>query len=302
MGRPQIRHSNRPAILSALAGRQTAGNFAPRRSDFVDSALEFVQDYAGGTRFAELCCFASFLSIVRNFDRSLSMHKYVIMGIQGCGKGTQAKMLAKDYDLVHISVGDIFRWHIQSHTKLAARIGRITAAGELVPDEIVEEIVRARLDQHDWNYGFILDGFPRNFRQASFFLESYNIDAVIQIDVTDQVVLDRVLNRRLCTRCGLDYNLIFHRPAEEDVCDVCSGKLSARADDTPAAVRKRLQDYHDKTAPILELFGDKELVVSVDGAQSAEDVQTEIRFQLGLEDRRNLRGAVTKSKEHLVEA
>jgi len=108
------------------------------------------------------------------------MYKYVIMGIQGCGKGTQAAMLAKDFNLVHISVGDIFRWHLQSHTKLAARIGRCTAAGELVPDEIVEEIVRARLDQHDWNFGFILDGFPRNRRQAEFFLESYDVDAVIQ--------------------------------------------------------------------------------------------------------------------------
>ena len=111
------------------------------------------------------------------------VHKYVIMGVQGCGKGTQAKLLATDFDLVHISVGDIFRWHIQSHTKLAARIKRITAAGELVPDEVVEEVVRDRLEQHDWNYGFILDGFPRNRRQAEFFLESYDIDAVILIEV-----------------------------------------------------------------------------------------------------------------------
>src|SRR5271168_1418555 len=124
------------------------------------------------------------------------MYKYVIMGIQGCGKGTQAKLLSKDFNLVHISVGDIFRWHIQSHTKLAARIRRFTAAGELVPDEVVEEIVRGRLDQHDWNYGFILDGFPRNRRQAAFYLECYDIDAVILIDVPDQVVLDRIMNRR----------------------------------------------------------------------------------------------------------
>lgn len=210
------------------------------------------------------------------------MRKYIIMGVQGCGKGTQAKLLAKDFDLVHISVGDIFRWHIQSHTKLAARIGRLTAAGELVADDIVEEIIKGRLDQHDWNFGFILDGFPRNRRQAEFFLESYDINAVIQIDVPDQVVLDRVLNRRLCSKCGLDYNLIYHRPASPDVCDVCGGPLVARADDTEASVRQRLHDYHSKTQPILDLFRRKELVVNVDGTKPVAEVQTEIRKKLGL--------------------
>ncbi len=210
------------------------------------------------------------------------MRKYIIMGVQGCGKGTQAKLLAQDFDLVHISVGDIFRWHIQSHTKLAARIRRLTAAGELVPDDIVEEVIKERLDQHDWNYGFILDGFPRNRHQAEFFLESYDINAVLQIDVPDEVVLDRILNRRLCSKCGLDYNLIFHRPVTADVCDVCGGQLVARADDTPDAVRHRLQDYHQKTAPILELFRRKDLVVTADGTRSATEVQQELRRHLGL--------------------
>ncbi len=211
------------------------------------------------------------------------MRKYIIMGVQGCGKGTQAKLLAKDFDLVHICVGDIFRWHIQSHTKLAARIARLTAAGELVPDDIVEEIVRGRLDQHDWNFGFILDGFPRNRRQAEFFLESYDINAVIQIDVPDEVVMQRVLNRRLCGKCGLDYNLIFHRPRSADTCDVCGGQLVARGDDTPSALQSRLRDYHAKTAPILELFSRKELIVSVDGTQPTADVQEEIRAKLDLD-------------------
>ncbi len=210
------------------------------------------------------------------------MYKYVIMGIQGSGKGTQAKMLCKDYNLVHMSVGDIFRWHIQSHTKLAARINRITEAGQLVSDDIVEEIVRGRLDQHDWNYGFILDGFPRNRPQAEFFLESYDIDAVIQIDLSDQVVRDRVMNRRLCSRCGLDYNLIFHRPANPSICDVCGGQLTSRADDNPEAVANRLADYHSKTKPILDLFRRKELIVSVDGSKPAAAVQAEIREKLGL--------------------
>src|SRR6266851_3283573 len=163
------------------------------------------------------------------------MHKYVIMGVQGCGKGTQAKMLKEAFDLTHISVGDIFRWHIQSHTKLGARIKRLVAAGGLVSDDVVEEVVRTRLDQHDWNYGFILDGFPRNHAQAEFFLESYDIDAVIHIEVPDAVVLERIVSRRLCEGCGLDFNLIFHRPAKPDTCDVCGGKLMARADDTPEA-------------------------------------------------------------------
>ncbi len=209
------------------------------------------------------------------------MHKYIIMGVQGCGKGTQAKLLKEALDLVHISVGDIFRWHIQSRTKLGARIKRIMAEGQLVPDDVVEEVVKQRLEQHDWNYGFILDGFPRSAPQAAFFLESYDIDAVLLIEVPDSVVQERILNRRLCPKCGLDYNLIFHRPAIANTCDVCGAELIARPDDTPEAVHARLQDYHTKTQPILELFRRKELVVVVDGTPSAAEVQQDLRRQLG---------------------
>ena len=208
------------------------------------------------------------------------MNKYIIMGVQGCGKGTQAKLLKEALDLVHISVGDILRWHIQSRTKLGARIKRIMAEGQLVPDDVVEEVVKQRLEQHDWNHGFILDGFPRNARQAAFFLESYDIDAVLLIEVPDAVVQQRILNRRLCPKCGLDYNLIFHRPAVADTCDVCGAALTARPDDTPEAVRARLRDYHAKTRPILELFRRKELVVGVDGTRPADEVQRDLRHQL----------------------
>jgi adenylate kinase len=204
------------------------------------------------------------------------------MGVQGCGKGTQAKMLAKDFDLVHISVGDIFRWNIQHHTKLAARVKRLVAYGKLVPDDVVEEIVQQRLEEHDWNYGFILDGFPRNHAQAEFFLESYDIDAVIHIDVPEVVVLARVLSRRLCSKCGLDYNLIHHRPRLPNQCDVCGGELIARPDDNEDAVRQRLKDFQEKTMPVMALFRRKELVISVDGTRSVADVQQDIRRLLKL--------------------
>jgi adenylate kinase len=119
---------------------------------------------------------------------------------------------------------------------------------------MVNDVVLDRLDTHDWNYGFVLDG-----------------------------VMARILSRRLCSNCGLDYNLILHRPAREDECDVCKRRLVARADDHPEAVRERLADYHAKTKPILELFRRKELVLTVDGTRSVAEIQAEIRKGLGLE-------------------
>ncbi len=210
------------------------------------------------------------------------MRKYIIMGPQGSGKGTQAKLLKKDFDLTHFSVGDIFRWHVQAHTKLAARIKRLIEVGSLVPDDIVETIIRRRLDEHDWNYGFILDGFPRNIEQARFFLETYSIDKVIYIDVPQQITMERALARRICGHCGLDYNLFFHRPEKKDACDVCGGPLIARADDNEASLKKRLQDFNGKTVPALRMFEAKGLAIHVDGTQDRNAVQAEIRTKLGL--------------------
>ena len=210
------------------------------------------------------------------------MRKFIVMGPQGCGKGTQAKMLAADLDLVHISVGDIFRWQVQHHTKIGAKVKRIVASGQLVPDDLVNEVMLERLELHDWNFGFILDGFPRNENQAVFFLERFDVNAVLLIDVPDDAVMERIMSRRLCAKCGLDYNLIFHRPVSPGVCDVCKGELVARADDNVAAVKGRLADYHEKTQPIIDLFRRKELVVQVDGTQSPGLIQLEIRKRIGL--------------------
>jgi adenylate kinase len=210
------------------------------------------------------------------------VRKFVIMGPQGSGKGTQAKRLRDAFDIVHISVGDIFRWNVQSHTKLGAHIRRYVDAGELVPDDVVGQIVRARLDEHDWNFGFVLDGFPRNERQALFFLETFDIDAVIEIALSEAAAMERILSRRLCKQCGLDYNLIYHRPARPGTCDVCGGALESRSDDTSQAIRARLDEYHVQAGPILDLFGRKELVVTVDGTRGPDDVHREICEKLDL--------------------
>ncbi|MET0146634.1 MAG: nucleoside monophosphate kinase [Ilumatobacteraceae bacterium] len=210
------------------------------------------------------------------------MRKFVIIGVQGSGKGTQAARLADDLDLVHLSAGDIFRWHVQRHTKLGAQVRRIMAAGKLVDDELVEQVMGDRLAIHDWNYGFVLDGFPRNVRQAEFFLESYDIDGVINLEMPDAVVHERVLARRLCAGCGLDWNLLAHRPKVPDVCDMCGSALLTREDDTPEALANRLRDYHDKTTPVLDLFDRKEVVASFDATASIDEIQSAIRARFGL--------------------
>jgi adenylate kinase len=214
------------------------------------------------------------------------MRKYVIMGIQGSGKGTQSNLLARDLDLVQISVGDMFRWHVQHHTKLGAQVRRIMAAGELVGDDVVEAAFQQRLSQHDWNYGFVIDGFPRNARQAEFLMESYDIDAVIHLDLPDREVRRRVLARRLCSRCGMDYNLIAYRPKEEDTCDVCGGTLVAREDDTEAALVARVHDWHTKTDPVLDIFRRKEFVATIDARKTEAAIQQDIRTALDLPEYR----------------
>jgi adenylate kinase len=143
-------------------------------------------------------------------------------------------------------------------------------------------VTAERLTNHDWNYGFVIDGFPRNVRQAEFFLESYDIDSVIHLELPDSEVRRRVLARRLCSGCGMDYNLIQGSPAEEGKCDACGGTLVTREDDTEEALAVRLRDYHEKTDPVLALFRRKEYVVVIDATADKDTVQQMIRERLGL--------------------
>ena len=192
---------------------------------------------------------------------------------------------AADFDLVHIAVGDIFRWNVQNHTKIGAQVRRTMASGLLVSDDLVEGVVGLRLSEHDWNYGFIIDGFPRNERQAEFLLESYDINGVIHLDLPDSEVARRVLARRLCASCGMDYSLIDNSPSSGLRCDACGGELIRREDDTEEALAVRLREYHEKTNPVLDIFRRKEYVVTVDTRPPKEQVQQTIRDKLGLRPR-----------------
>lgn len=187
------------------------------------------------------------------------MDKYVIFGPQGSGKGTQSELLCKTFGWVHISIGDIFRWNMRHHTKLAARITRIMNQGLLVPDDIVEEVVHKRLEEHDWNWGFVLDGFPRTRPQAEYLFENWNLDAVIYLDVPDDIVQERVMSR-----------------AAEGM------SFTKRFDDTPEVLKVRLREYHDKTKPLIELYEEKRLLRRVDATKPIQEVFDDILGQLSL--------------------
>lgn len=194
------------------------------------------------------------------------MDKFIIIGPQGSGKGTQSSLLARDFDFVHISIGDIFRWNVRNHTKLAARIRKITDTGLLVPDEVVEQVVRNRLEEHDWNYGFVLDGFPRTRPQAEYLFETWNLDKVIYLDIPDDVVYERVMSR---ARVGEG-----------------SG-FTKRADDDPEVLKTRLAEYYGKTKPLLELYDRKGMLVTVDAGRDIETVYSDIQDKLGLTGRKH---------------
>ena len=177
-------------------------------------------------------------------------------------------MLCQDYDFVHISIGEMFRWHVAHHTKLAARIKRITDYGLLVPDEIVEGVVRERLDQHDWNYGFVLDGFPRTQSQAEYLFENWDIDKVIYLDIPDEIVYERVMNR---AKLGQG-----------------SG-FTKRADDNIESLKVRMREYQEKTQPLLEYYERRNQLLSVAANREIGDIYLDIRRLLGLPQPKTLK-------------
>jgi len=204
----------------------------------------------------------------------------VLFGPPGAGKGTQAKELAKHYNIPHISTGDILRANVRAGTKLGMKAKEYMDKGELVPDEVLIGIIRDRLQQPDCKDGYMLDGYPRTLPQAEALQDILKkigkpLEVVLNIDVPDEELIGRLSGRRMCS-CGESYHLIFNLPLKEGTCDACGGKLYQRDDDKEEVVRQRLEVYAAKTKPLIDYYSDMGILVNIDGTGSVEDVFKQI--------------------------
>lgn len=210
--------------------------------------------------------------------------KLVLLGAPGSGKGTQAERLSEFLSIPTISTGAIIRQAIKDKTELGIKAEGLIADGQLVPDELIIDIVKDRLNQEDCKNGYILDGFPRTIPQAEA-AEKFGmgIDKVLEIVVPDEAIVDRLSGRRECKVCRTPYHMLYNAPEKEGICDKCGGELIRRSDDEPETVRKRLVVYHTETEPLVKFYEERNLLVKAEGKKQIESTSREVRKALGLE-------------------
>lgn len=201
--------------------------------------------------------------------------KLILLGAPGSGKGTMAAVLKKEYQITHISTGDIFRANIKEQTPLGIEAKKYMDQGALVPDELTISMVEDRLAQPDCANGYLLDGFPRTIAQAEkldAMLASKNtkLDAVINVTVPQEIIMERVVNRRVCTSCGESFNVVSRPTKVEGVCDVCGKEVIQRDDDKPETVKQRLVTYEENTKPLIDFYMAKGIVITADNSSSPE--------------------------------
>lgn len=208
--------------------------------------------------------------------------RIVMLGAPGSGKGTQAKLLQEKFKLPQISTGDMLRAAVASGSELGRQAKAIMDAGQLVPDELVIRMISERIDEPDCAGGFLLDGFPRTTAQAEALdamlaEKGLKLDAVIQIRVDEEALVERITGRFTCASCGAGYHDTFHRPMAEGVCDKCGGtEFTRRADDNEETVRARMEAYRAQTAPILPHYAAQGLLQEVDGMADIDEVTAQL--------------------------
>ena len=196
----------------------------------------------------------------------------ILLGPPGAGKGTQAKLLAAELRVPHISTGDMLRDHKARGTELGKTVDAIMASGGLVPDELTIALVQERLSQKDVAVGWILDGFPRTISQAEALEKIASVDSVVNFEVADEIVVGRLSGRRVCKSCGKIYHVKNMPPKKEGVCDVDGGALYIRDDDKEAAIKVRLETYRKSTAPLIDWYGKKGKLLTIDGVGAPAEV------------------------------
>ncbi|NOR78146.1 MAG: adenylate kinase [Methanophagales archaeon] len=204
----------------------------------------------------------------------------VLFGPPGSGKGTQAKLLAEKYGVPHISTGDILRGNLNNETKLGLEAKTYMDKGELVPDDVLIGIIKDRLSESDGASGFLLDGYPRTLQQAETLSKiltelGKNLDVVLNIDVPDEKLLKRLAGRRMCV-CGASYHILFNKPKQEGICDLCGSKLYQRDDDKEEAILNRLDVYKNQTRPLIDHYTQAGVMLTINGAADIEVVFNEI--------------------------
>lgn len=212
--------------------------------------------------------------------------KIVLLGAPGAGKGTQAQSISNYYDIPHISTGDIFRRNISQGTKLGKTAKRYMDAGQLVPDQLTLELIEDRLYEDDCKNGYLLDGYPRTVVQAEFLEEllkksETQLDSALLIEVPRKIIMDRITGRRVCPSCGASYHVLHNPMKKKDICDICGHKVTQREDDKAETVEERLDVYDEQTKPLIEFYGQREILKSVDGTRAINEIFNSIVQVLG---------------------
>ena len=211
--------------------------------------------------------------------------RLILLGPPGAGKGTQAKRVIEEFDIPHISTGDIFRKNIKEKTELGQKVEGLLAEGKLVPDELTIEIVWERLDQEDCKNGFLLDGFPRTIPQAEALDEGLakrglKLDRVLNIDVDKDSLVKRLSGRRVCPNCGASYHIDNNPPKVEGICDVCQTPVIQREDDKEETVLDRIKVYDSQTKPLVDFYNKQDLVFTVDGTLPIDEITNKLVTEL----------------------
>ncbi len=212
--------------------------------------------------------------------------KIIMLGAPGAGKGTQAVKLSEKYCIPHISTGDILRTNIKSGTELGKRVKAFLDNGQLVPDELVIDLTIDRVKRDDCKRGYILDGFPRTIPQAQEFESALEndgekIDYIIDIEVPDENIIQRMSGRRTCSHCGATYHILHNPTKIEEICDSCGKRIELRDDDKPETIKKRLVVYHEQTQPLMDYYTIKGNLVKIDGTLGIDEIFNSIVEILG---------------------